>query len=238
MKSPIKHKISQYLLYGSNLLLLTLVIFLLYRHDYFSLITQMTDNSSYDYKKNAQYTQRQTLFEALPVKQADIIFAGDSITARCEWQEFFPDETVLNRGIDSDVSEGLLNRLAVIIDAHPKKLYLMIGINDIRQKIPLTTTITNYETIIQTLQEALPDSTIYVQSILPVGKNTGMDVTEILKTNEELKTLSKKYHLTYIDIHSLLEDENHFLPETYSIDGVHLTGDGYRIWINAINALD
>lgn len=238
MKSSKKHKISQYLLYGSNLLLFALVLFLLYRHDYFSILTQMANNTSYDYTKNAQYTQRQTLFELLPDTQADIVFAGDSITARCEWQEFFPEKIVLNRGIDSDVSEGLLNRLDVIIDAQPGKLYLMIGINDIRQKIPLNTTISNYEKIVQTLLEELPDTTLYVQSIIPVGKNTGMDANEILAANEELKALCEKYGVAYIDLHSLLEDDAHWLPEAYSIDGVHLTGEGYRIWIDTIYALE
>lgn len=237
MKSPKKVKIYQYLLIGSNLVFLVLLLLLLYRHDYFSILSQMADTTSYDYTKNAQYTQRQTLFEALPKQKADILFAGDSITARCEWQEFFPNQIVLNRGIDSDVSEGLLNRLDVIIDAQPKKLYIMIGINDIRQKIPLQTTISNYEKIIQTLSKKLPDTNLYVQSILPIGRQTGMDANEILAANEELKVLCEKYNLTYIDLHSLLEDDEHWLPETYSIDGVHLTGLGYQIWIDTITAL-
>lgn len=215
------------------ILLMMALLFLLYRNNYFAVFKQMSSNS-YDYKNNAQYTQRQSLFEVAPKETADLVFVGDSITARGEWQEFFPDQKVLNRGIDSDVTEGVLNRLDVIINASPKQIFLMIGINDIRQNIPQATSLAHYEEIIKHLKEALPDTELYIQSILPIGANTGMSNKDVEAFNQELEKLALEYNLTYIDLYSKFLDHTGFLPTSYSIDGVHLTGEGYTIWIDEI----
>ena len=213
--------------------LIIALLFLLYRNNYFSIFKQMSTNS-YDYKSNAQYTQRQSLFEIVPQNNADIIFVGDSITARGEWQEFFPDKKVLNRGIDSDVTEGVLNRLDVIINASPKQIFLMIGINDIRQNINQDISLEHYTQIINQLKETLPDTELYIQSILPIGANTGMSNEDVISFNSELEKLANQNNLTYIDLYTKFLDETGFLPKHYSIDGVHLTGDGYKIWIEEI----
>lgn len=235
MKSAQKQKRLIIALSILSCILFASLIFVLYRNNYFTILKQMASTSAYDYKSNAQYTQRQTLFEKLPEKKADIVFIGDSITARCEWQEFFPERIVLNRGIDSDVTAGVLNRLDVIIDAEPKQIFLMIGINDIRQQIPETITVSNYAQIITALKEALPDTELYIQSILPIGSQTGMDTSKVLTLNEQLKELASNHNLTYVDLYTLLADETDHLPLAYSVDGVHLTGDGYQIWIDGIS---
>ena len=215
------------------ILLVAALLFLLYRNNYFAVFKQISSDS-YDYRSNAQYVQRQSLFEMVPQEKADIVFVGDSITARGEWQEFFPDMRVLNRGIDSDVTEGVLNRLDVIVEACPEQIFLMIGINDIRQNISMETSLGNYEQILGQLQEQLPDSEIYVQSVLPIGDNTGMSNEDVKAFNMELEKLAVAKGLTYIDLYSLFLDETGYLPDKYSVDGVHLTGEGYAIWIEEI----
>lgn len=215
------------------ILLMMTLLFLLYRNNYFSIFKQMSSNS-YDYKSNAQYTQRQSLFEVVPQEKADIVFVGDSITARGEWQEFFPNKKVINRGIDSDVTEGVLNRLDVIIKASPEQIYLMIGINDIRQNIDKDTSLAHYKEIIKQIKEALPDTQLYIQSLLPIGDNTGMSNKDVEALNSELVKLASENNLTYIDLYSKFLDHTGYLPDHYSIDGVHLTGEGYTIWIDEI----
>ena len=82
----------------------------------------MSDHT-FQYTDNASYIQRSTQFELMPERNTDIVFLGDSITARFEWQEYFSDLTVANRGIDSDVTEGVLNRLDTVENQHPKKSF-------------------------------------------------------------------------------------------------------------------
>lgn len=216
------------------LLLGCLCLLLLIRGNYFTMLREAMSQSegSYDYENNASYVQRSTQFDMLPVQDTDIVFVGDSITARFEWDEYFTNYTVANRGIDSDVTEGVYNRLDTVISQTPEKIFLMIGINDIRQQIPPETTLSYYEKILDELMSTLPDCKIYVQSVLPVHTSTGIDNADVQSLNASLEALAKRKGLPYLDIYSAVADEeNNF---TYTVDGVHPTGDGYLIWTKMI----
>lgn len=221
-----------FLLLCFSLLCCCMILFLLIRGGYFASLQTALSEENYDYTKNASYIQRKTQFEMLPEKDADIVFAGDSITARFEWDEYFTDYTIANRGIDSDVSAGLLNRLDTIISQNPEQIFLMIGINDIQQDIPPDTTLENYSLILDRLQEALPDCRIYVQSVLPVNTSTGIDNSRVQKLNTRLAGMAAARDLTYIDIYSHVADSQNDFP--YTADGVHPTGEGYRIWMDIL----
>lgn len=210
-----------------------MTVFLLLRGHYFSMIKQTVSDPVYHYQSNASYPQRQTQFEMMPERETDVVFLGDSITARFEWQEFFSDLCVSNRGIDSDVCEGVYNRLDTVISQNPKKIFIMIGINDVVHKIDADQTMDFYEKIIDTLQEKLPNCRIYVQSVLPVNHSTGIDNTSVQALNQKIKELADANSLNYIDLYSkMVTDDNDFI---YTVDGVHPTGDGYRIWTDIIS---
>lgn len=85
------------------------------------------------YHYNLYYYQRATLFEELPIDNDDIVFLGNSITDNCEWHELFDNPNIKNRGISSDVSMGVYDRLNPIVAGKPAKIFLMIGINDVSQ---------------------------------------------------------------------------------------------------------
>src|SRR5574344_564249 len=80
------------------------------------------------YKYNEFYFQRATLFEKLPVGKKDIVFFGNSLTNGCEWHELFNMPNIKNRGISSDVIQGLYDRSESIISGQPKKIFLMSGV--------------------------------------------------------------------------------------------------------------
>ena len=227
------YRIGFYLFLTCSILLFGCVLFLLVRGNYFAMWKQVTSDAAYDYAKNASYVQRQTQFEMLPARDVDVVFAGDSITARFEWQEYFSSLTVVNRGIDSDVSEGLKNRLDSIIAEKPEKIFIMIGINDIRQKIPTEQTIRNYSEIIASLRQSLPACSIYIESVLPVSHATGIDNAQVRALNDQLRALAEKEGLTYLDIYShMASSDDDFL---YTEDGVHPTGEGYQIWMDVLS---
>ncbi len=226
------YRIISYLLLTSTLLLFLAVLFLLKRGNYFSMLQDAMSDHTFQYTDNASYIQRKTQFELMPERNTDIVFLGDSITARFEWQEYFSDLTVANRGIDSDVTEGVLNRLDTVENQHPQKIFLMIGINDIMHKLPLDTSMQNYKKILTQLSDSLPDCKIYVQSILPVNTSTGIANSDVSAFNTELRQLCSDLALPYIDLYSLMvTKDNNF---TYTVDGVHPTGEGYAIWMDGI----
>lgn len=109
----------------------------------------------------------------------------------------------------------------------------MIGINDIRQKIDPSDSLSYYEQTIHTLKRELPDSTLYIQSVLPVNHATGIDNALVQEFNQKVKELANANSLTYIDLYSkVVTDSNDFI---YTVDGVHPTGEGYQIWMDTIS---
>jgi len=187
--------------------------------------------------------QRRSLFEVLPVYSSDIVFLGNSITDGCEWAELFNNRHVKNRGISGDRSGWLLDRLDPIVGGHPKKLFLMIGVNDLAAGVSPDEIVANVARLIDRFQSESRWTKIYVQSILPVNgvdtkakpKNHWKKGAEIIETNKLLETLCEgRKNVMYVDVYSALVDEKGMLDKQYTNDGLHLMGEGYLAWKTVI----
>lgn len=185
--------------------------------------------------------QRRSLFDVLPLHSSDIVFLGNSITDGCEWAELFENRHVKNHGISGDRSGWLLERLDSIIAAHPKKLFLMIGTNDLAAGISPDEIVRNVARLIDRFQTESKWTKIYVQSILPVN---GVDFSKfrnhyehahlIVPTNKRLEALCDEKGVQYLDVWGALADHDGKLDRRYTNDGLHLMGPGYLVWRDAI----
>jgi lysophospholipase L1-like esterase len=179
------------------------------------------------------YWDKKSHFEALPKSEAEIIFLGDSLTDLCEWAEAFKNDKIKNRGICGDTTEGILNRIDNIIEAKPQKLFILIGINDLNQGIKVEDVLKSYKRILITLQEQIPKTQVFIQSVLPVNNysfpNKGVN-EKVVKINTALKDLAKEFSFHYIDLFSSFLDSQNQLDAQYTSDGIHLNGKGYLIW--------
>ena len=183
------------------------------------------------------YNDKKSLFEILPKTNKSIIFIGDSITDGCEWSELLQNPNIKNRGIGSDTTYGVLKRLDNIIQSEPEKVFLMIGINDLGRGESVSEITSNYDKILERLTKNVPNSEVFVQSVLPISKqklNTQISNEKVRSLNKEIKQLSQKYNLNYIDLYSLMISEDDQLISDVTTDGNHLNGSGYEIWRNAI----
>lgn len=185
--------------------------------------------------------QRRSLFEALPVLSSDIVFLGNSITDGCEWAELFNNRHVKNRGISADRSGWLLDRLDPIIAGHPKKLFLMIGTNDLAGGASPEQIVADVARLIDRFQTESRWTKIYVQSILPVNgeafskyKGHYAHSHLIVPTNKLLEALCDEKGVTYLDVWGALADHDGRLDKRYTNDGLHLMGEGYVVWRDAI----
>lgn len=181
------------------------------------------------------YESKVSHYAALHEKNADIVFIGDSQTDRCEWSELFDRRGIINRGIDGDTTDGVLNRLDEITSMKPEKIFIMIGGADfiIGRNIPQIED--NYRKIIGRIRAGSPQTRIYIQSLLPtVQRIVPMPLELIRGLNGKLRLLADNRHVFYIDIYSVMLDSTGGLNPSYSIDGVHLNGQGYIVWREAI----
>jgi lysophospholipase L1-like esterase len=208
-------------------------------------------NEAGKYIDSAYYKTRRSIFNQLPEHRGAIIFVGDSITDNAEWAELFQRDDILNRGINSELLEGVRQRRGELLRHHPRKLFIMIGINDfmVADKTP-EEVIESYRLLLQALRAEAPETQLIIQSILPVNKmvyakNPPGMVDEahkklddkIVLVNNALSRMADGRQTLYVDLYSEMVDAQHQLDSRYTYDGLHLNGDGYVKWRDVIGAL-
>jgi lysophospholipase L1-like esterase len=188
--------------------------------------------------RQAHYDQRQTLFERLSVTKESTVMLGDSMILYNEWAEEFPISPILNRGIGGDTTFGLLKRLDTITSGKPKRIVLMIGVNDISKGFTEKQTLKNYDKILSTIQEKSPSTKIIMTSVLPVNNELyGYRVhnSQVVSLNTGLKNLASEHKIPMINIHDQFL-KGDYMDSQYTSDGLHLNGKGYAIWVNALRS--
>ncbi|HEV7330281.1 MAG TPA: GDSL-type esterase/lipase family protein [Flavisolibacter sp.] len=180
------------------------------------------------------------LFSSYPNASSDIIFLGNSITAGVDWMELLGRTDVRNRGISGDITYGVLERLHEVTEGAPAKVFILIGINDISRNIPDSFIIGNYRKMIQRIKQESPKTKIYFQTLLPVNneftqfKNHYNKDEHILFVNESLKKLAANEKITLIDLYPHFLDSDKKLEKKYTIDGLHLNAEGYKLWASIL----
>ena len=182
------------------------------------------------------YHQKVTHFNSLPETKNEIIFLGNSITDGGEWSEIFDNTKIKNRGISGDNTIGVLNRLDEIYNRKPAKIFLMIGVNDLKNGLGPDSIAKNIFRIATFLKKNTPETQLFVQSVLPMSDDFKQFGTHKSKAhlvpvlNEKLKTNALKYDFTFLDFYGSFLNKNGKLNAEFTNDGLHLLGKGYQHW--------
>jgi len=190
---------------------------------------------------NWYFDSREKLYQGIKGQKVDVVFFGNSITERGHWHELFPNIKIANRGIGGDNTYGMKSRIADVMSSKPKKIFLMMGINDIGRGLPIDSVRKNYEQIIQIIKKVSPKTRIYAQSTLPLNESMlSVDYlkgkeNQIRTLNDEIVKLAQRYKITYVDVKEVLADE-YLLKSKYTSDGIHINTDAYIIWANYLRA--
>lgn len=161
------------------------------------------------------------------------VLVGDSLSL---WfpQERLPGGSLwLNQGISGDNSRGILKRLSAFSQTRPDVIYVLAGINDLRQGATDETILDNLRQIVRRLRQEHPRSSVIVQSILPTRINT-IPNRRIRNLNQQLAILAQQQGAGYLDIHSRFSDVEGNLRVDLTTDGLHLSGRGYEVWQSAL----
>jgi lysophospholipase L1-like esterase len=162
------------------------------------------------------------------------VMLGDSITAGGDWYTLLNGYDVANFGIGGDTTVGILNRMDGIYMTRPKRVFLMIGINDFGTGATVETTYANYTEIVNSLLdkniEVVLQSTLYVAKSISGYNEINRKVTDL---NAFIKKLAVDKGLNYINLNEVLCEDN-LLESRYTKDGIHLNNAGYKQWANAM----
>ena len=126
----------------------------------------------------------------------------------------------------SDVAEHIDEIKAL----NPLNLFIECGLNDIDLEYDSADSFAaTYEKHLKKIQAAVPDATIYVNSIFPCnehGISNHPNYAVIPEANEALKPMCEKNGWIYIDNDQITEDH----PEYYEHDGIHFFIEFDTLW--------
>ncbi|MFI5453179.1 GDSL-type esterase/lipase family protein [Pedobacter sp. UC225_61] len=188
-----------------------------------------------------KYVEQVAKFKADPKSKKDYVFLGNSITAGTDWAKLLNLPQAKNRGISGDITFGVLERLQDVIDGKPKKVFILIGINDVSRNIPDSVILGNYKKIIERIRKGSKKTQIYFNTLLPVNssfekfKNHYGKDEHILWLNSEIRKLAAK-KVTIIDLYPQFLDKDNHLRAELTKDGLHLIPEGYKVWADFLNA--
>lgn len=183
-------------------------------------------------QRNKNYLEKEALYMTFQ-PSVELVCFGDSITQKFEWADALPGIRVANRGIGSDTTKGMLARVDSVAALSPRVISLMAGINDLVSRTP-DETIVSYRALLTALRQQLPDTQIIVTSVLPVSESHVIPAENIIALNTMLKPLCAEFGIIYLDLFSEFADEAGNLRPEYDLDTVHLTAEGYSLWLSKL----
>lgn len=166
-----------------------------------------------------------------PADQGAVVFFGDSITAKWNVNNAFPDFKVANRGISGDTTRGMLCRLQDnVLDLHPKAIVILGGINDLfgQPKGTPETISANVRSILQQVRAANRDTPILVCEVLPCKT---MSRESVLATNAALaKVVEDVSNAHLVKTYAPFLKPDGTQNESLFVDGTHPNAAGYEVW--------
>jgi len=172
-------------------------------------------------------------FSRHPVQPGDVVFLGDSLTEDGNWQEWLPHCVISNRGVSGDKTLEILTRIDEL-ENRPSTVFLMIGTNDIGAGIADQDIVDNVKEILSIIRQKSPDTTTFVQSILPRSRAL---TTPIREVNQGLQRLASQERVAFINLYPSFADDHGGMCDAYSGDELHLLAAGYEVWLNAVRPL-
>lgn len=178
---------------------------------------------AYREAKIAQYERENAEYDDYEV---DVAFIGDSLTDGYDLSKYYPQYVTANRGIGGDTTFGLEERLQVsLYDLKPKVVVMLIGANNMDSMFE------NYESILQSLKQNLPESKVVLLSLTAMGgEHWGRKNQLAAYNNVTIKLLAERYGYEFVDLYTPLYDVSiREVYEGYTVDGGHFTNEGYTV---------
>ena len=177
------------------------------------------------------------------------LFIGDSISTGYSLYGFLKDKNVFakvglnpNTVLTKRVSTcyGDLYVADMLHYTKPERVYVMLGSNGI-QWLSNSAMISSIDSLVGIIQEASPDSKIYLISVTPVTPgydSTVEDVNVMEKINEynsDLKDFAEEKGVIFINVAEDLKDEYGYFSSAFAeSDGMHFKPGAYKVVLSKI----
>lgn len=179
------------------------------------------------------------------VRPHQILFVGSSLMEQFPIYELLLDRqlpwTIYNRGVGGSTSCDLMAHMdECIYELQPDYIYINIGTNDMN--MPDYTEeglISRYRRIIQEIRLRLPEARLFMLAYYPVNPAVAENnphIKEALRVrsnarirsaNEAVQKLAEETGARFLDLNGGITDGNGCLKAEYTVEGMHMYGDGY-----------
>ena len=131
-----------------------------------------------------------------------------------------------------------MNLEDAIAKSQVKRMYILIGSNDIASAPQREVFFENWDIILERIREKSPDVEIVIISNIPQYapeeeqgthfRNYNLFVAEF---NEKMRQYAMDNGCLYLDLYYYVQDHCGRMPKEYNLDGYHLNKDGYLKWM-------
>lgn len=163
------------------------------------------------------------------------LFIGDSRTVGIRDYgslgnaDFYCKEGLSVADAKNSCASGELSKL--LSTGQYKKVYVMLGINEIGNDID--STFASYRGLVENIRAKAPDAIVFLQANMHVtfdSQTNFINNERIDALNNLVSTLADKVKVFYIDVNPVFDDESGNLNAGYTSDGVHVLGAIYQQW--------
>lgn len=192
----------------------------------------------------ARWEKRIQVFEeadkkAPPAPNSIVFYGSSSIGNWKTLREDFPNLPTLNRGFGgSNIPEAVYYADRMVVAYHPRAIVFYSGDNDIAQGRTPQQVRDDFAAFVTKVRAGgVTDAPIFFIAIKPSVARWKMR-DKIMETNRLIKEWSGAQpggKVIFVDIYgAMLSPDGQPRPELYVKDGLHMTREGYNIWVAAV----
>ena len=169
----------------------------------------------------------------------DLVFVGDSITARWkgdDWNKHWGGYNAVNMGIGGDQTQHVLFRLqGGDLEGYKAKLFVvLIGTNNMWAKdAEPANAAAGVKAILDMIQAKQPQAKILLLSLLPNGEKPNPGREKRMEVNKLISKFAGG-PVEYMDISAKFLEADGTISKEVMGDSLHLAPKGFDIWADAI----
>lgn len=190
--------------------------------------------------------ENEKLRRSFPDKKTVVLLGSSSVELFFRDRDLLPGWLTLNRGISGDriglTDTGILHRLQEsVFDCNPAHVFIVNGRNDlghtVREGSPSAEEIAAcYRKVVERILRGVPGVRVHIVSCFPTRDKYEAMAPLVAKYDARLEQIAEDLEVNYIDVYSRLVGEDGLLRPEYSSDGLHVKGEAYEIWAEAMRA--
>ncbi len=182
----------------------------------------------------------------------DLYFEGDSITRRwgatdypsflANWRENFYGWNAADFGWGSDCTQNMLWRLGngELDGVDPKVIVILAGTNNVgnapADDAKIADITRGIKAIIELCRQKAPSATVVLMAIFPRNDNPFANPT-INRINQDIAAFADGKSVRFLNINDKLADKNGVLLDGMSVDRLHPTLKGYKVWADGLRPI-